>query len=132
MKIQKNQKPIEIDASFKYRCPTQNCGFEHWLSWQQTKVKNFKVLCDGCGMIFQPIKIKHIKISYKSQNLKNNIDTDNTMGVVLSKSFRILKSLGYNGKKAKNILKTIFTKNNNVDTDSLVKLAILELELKNE
>jgi len=62
-KKQKSQKPIEIDAHFKYRCPQSNCGFDHWLSLTESQTKGFKVVCD-CGYIFKPKRISKIKIVY--------------------------------------------------------------------
>jgi hypothetical protein len=59
----KNQKPIEIDAHFKYRCPKSSCGFDHWLSLKECKTKGFKVVCD-CGYVFKPKRISKIKIVY--------------------------------------------------------------------
>lgn len=59
----KNQKPIEIDAHFKYKCPDHNCGYNHWLSLKEVKTKNFKVVCD-CGLVFKPKQIKKINIVY--------------------------------------------------------------------
>jgi len=59
----KNQKPIEIDAHFKYRCPKSNCGFDHWLSLKESQTKGFKVVCD-CGYVFRPKRISKIEIVY--------------------------------------------------------------------
>lgn len=63
-----NQKPIEIDAQFKYRCP--NCGWEHWLALRQVRTKNFKVVCD-CDTVFKPKRIKSISIVYPVKNTKS-------------------------------------------------------------
>ena len=62
-KITKNQKPISLDVHLKYRCPNNNCGYEHWLSLLETQTKNFKIVCD-CGTVFKPKKIKTLKIIY--------------------------------------------------------------------
>lgn len=59
----KNQKPIEVDSSLRYRCPKPDCGKDHWLSLKETQTKNFKVVC-YCGEVFRPQRIKKIKIVY--------------------------------------------------------------------
>lgn len=65
--IPKNQKPIEIDAHFRYMCPLSSCGFFHWLSLKEVQTKNFKVVCD-CGTIFKPKQILKLKAIYKKSN----------------------------------------------------------------
>lgn len=66
----KNQKPIEVDAHFKYRCPKSGCGFDHWLSLKETQTKNFKIVCD-CGCVFKPKQIAKLKISYAKTKPKD-------------------------------------------------------------
>lgn len=60
----KNQKPIDIDAHLKYRCPNIKCNGDTWLSLKETQIRNFKVVCDYCNKIFKPKRIAHIKIKY--------------------------------------------------------------------
>lgn len=80
MKIKKkNQKPIEIDAHLKYRCPNPSCGYDHWLNLIESQTKNFKVVC-YCGQIFKPKQIDKIKIKYcitnKKQTKKEQTQTE--------------------------------------------------------
>lgn len=67
-KIQKNQKPTDIDAHFKYKCPNPKCHCDIWLSLKETQTKNFKVVCDSCDTIFKPKRIKNIKINYQKKS----------------------------------------------------------------
>ena len=67
-----NQKPIEIDAQFKYRCP--KCADEHWISMRQARVKNFKIVCD-CDTVFKPKRIKTISIVYPSVKNTKSVET---------------------------------------------------------
>jgi hypothetical protein len=82
MKIKKkNLKPIDIDASLKYRCPETDCGRDHWLSLKETQTKNFKVVC-YCGNIFKPQRIKNIKIFYvQKQENKQQLSMDDIKNV---------------------------------------------------
>ena len=76
MKKIKNQKPIEIDAQFKFICPNSNCRFDHWLSLNQCKTKHFKVVCD-CGNIFIPKRMLNIKIVYpKKHKIEKPVSND--------------------------------------------------------
>lgn len=71
----KNQKPIEIDAYLKYKCPNSSCGYNHWLTLKETQTKNFKVVCD-CGSVFKPKQIHKIKIKYYSDPIIPEVKTE--------------------------------------------------------
>lgn len=87
-KIQKkNQKPIEIDAQFRFKCPDVNCGYDYWLSLKQCQTKNFKIVCD-CGIVFKPKKIVKIKILYSKNT---NPKTQKTVNENNKQSSQILK-----------------------------------------
>lgn len=76
MKTQKkNQKPIEIDAYLKYRCPNVKCGYTHWLSLKEAQTKNFKIVCDSCDEIFRPKLIKDIAVKYHKKTKQPVIET---------------------------------------------------------
>lgn len=66
-KKKKSQKPIEIDAHFKYVCPKKNCGYDHWISLKESQTKSFKIVCD-CGTVFSPKRIAKLKIVYEQIN----------------------------------------------------------------
>ena len=72
----KNQKPIDIEANLKYRCPKPSCGFDHWLSLKESQAKGFKIVCD-CGFVFKPKQISKLKIVYK-ENTKPIVKEDNS------------------------------------------------------
>ena len=60
----KTERPIEIDAHLKYKCPNDSCGYFHWLSLQEAQTKNFKIVCD-CGNVFKPKRIKTLEIIFE-------------------------------------------------------------------
>ena len=57
----KDLEPVDCDLSLIYRCP--KCNIEHWLSLNEARTKNFKVVCD-CDAIFRVKRVKGIKIKY--------------------------------------------------------------------
>ena len=67
----KNLKPIDVDAHFKYRCPNDDCGSLYWISLKESQTKNFKIVCDDCGSIFIPKRIKDIHINFYEIKLDN-------------------------------------------------------------
>lgn len=66
------QKPIEIDAHLKYRCP--KCAYDHWISLIQAQTKNFKIVCD-CKTVFQPRRIDKLKILYVKRVIQPSLIT---------------------------------------------------------
>jgi hypothetical protein len=130
----KNQKPIEIDAHFRYKCPNTNCGCTHWLTFKETQTKNFKVVCD-CGSIFKPKQIATIKIKYY-QPIEPVIETNNPVIVtepkieppkqepqipekMLAICSKTLIDYGFTQKEAHNLLRQSFILN---PTDSAFDL----------
>ncbi len=124
------QKPIELDVSFKYICPNENCSISHWLFLRQAKTKNFKVVCE-CGTVFKPQRVKNIQVIYaKSQSIKNKVDTqlksdkmDHTNGIV-NRAISIMKSLGYSEKESKSYINAAYIATKYTDPKILVKTAI--------
>lgn len=116
--IIKNQRPANLEAHLKYKCPNEKCQYEHWLSLMETKTKNFKVVCE-CKTVFQPKRIKNIKVFY-AKGAKNNIDP------VCRKATDILISYGFSAEEAKLAVDKAYLKNHKMSITSLIKQAILE------
>jgi hypothetical protein len=132
-----NQKPIEIDAHFKYRCPKSNCGYDHWLSLKETQTKNFKIVCD-CGNIFKPKKITKIKIVYEANSVKTQqqesvvknesvvqsyeipVDTEN-------KCVKILAKYGFTHSESVELINKGYLKNPTNDATALIRYIIKNL-----
>jgi uncharacterized protein YbcC (UPF0753/DUF2309 family) len=133
----KNQKPIEIDAHFKYRCPKSNCGFDHWLSLKECQTKDFKIVCD-CGFVFKPKKISKIKIVYSDIKLVENkeqpakiiekpkipVDFKNDCG-------KLLISYGFTKEEAISLCEKAFEKNPVNSSGLLIKYILQNLEQLN-
>jgi uncharacterized protein YbcC (UPF0753/DUF2309 family) len=136
-KKKKNQKPIEIDAHFKYRCPKSNCGFDHWLSLKECQTKDFKIVCD-CGFVFKPKKISKIKIVYSDIKLVDNkeqpakiiekpkipVDFKNDCG-------KLLISYGFTKEEAISLCEKAFEKNPVNSSGLLIKYILQNLEQLN-
>lgn len=129
----KNQKPISLDVHLKYRCPNNDCGYEHWLSLLETQTKNFKVVCD-CGMVFKPKTIDKIKVLYKKKLTKNqaskSIETasDNIDINMLKIATRSLVDLGFSQQEATNLLEKAYAKQPTNDLSLLIKNTLLEIK----
>lgn len=126
-KQMKNQRPIKVDASFRYICPNHSCNLDHWLFLREVQTKNFKVVCD-CGTVFRPKRIKKIRIVYaKTKSLKTTIDTSNTSDTIVDRAVKTMMQFGYKKQEsldAINALKDIDKFNDHI---ILAKTAISNL-----
>lgn len=129
----KSQKPIEVDASFKYKCPCENCDNEHWLFIRQTQVKNFKIVCE-CGLVFKPKQIKNIKIIYEKPTKKRKITkdiVDNIPVDLLNNCAKILSGYGFDLDESKELIKQSYDSCKTDDIGSLIKSALKTFGEKN-
>jgi hypothetical protein len=117
----KNQKPIEINPYFKYRCSDSSCGYDHWISLQEAKTKNFKIVCD-CGNIIRPKQIKTIKIAYKENTIvktKPNLDTR-----LLTEYTDVLCGYGFTHDESVKLINIAYQQIPNGSKREIIKLAL--------
>lgn len=129
----KSQKPIETDASFKYKCPSDICENEHWLFLRQAHVKNFKIVCE-CGLIFKPKQIKTIKIIYEKPPKKKKITEtvcDDMSVDLLSQCAKILCGYGFDLDESKQLIKISYDSCKTKDVALLIKFALKYFGEKN-
>ena len=125
----KSQKPIEIDAHFKYRCPNTGCGCFHWLSLKECQTKNFKTVCD-CGEVFKVKLIDELKILYtKKKIVKSAKDTDKmTIQQIpidlLRNCVKILVGYGFSESESEELIKNIYAENQITDCAVLIKKSL--------
>jgi|688.fasta_scaffold462187_3 hypothetical protein len=138
----KNQKPIDTDAHFRYRCPKLDCGFDHWLSLKQCKTKGFRIVCD-CGCVFKPKRIAKIKIVYvdlKSINKKSKpetsdakedqIKTSNSIPIDFQNScVKVLVDYGFTKEESISLCEKAFEKNPVNNAGLLIKYILQNLEI---
>lgn len=125
MTITKNQKPVSIDASFKYICPNDSCGGEHWLFLAETQTKNFKVVCE-CGCVFKPKRIDTIKILYSKKKTKPKSENPPPTAL-LNRCCDVLISYGFDKTEAYNLLTITYSKYKIDDPKTLIKQTLLEI-----
>ena len=129
----KSQKPIETDASFKYKCPSEDCENEHWIFLRQAQVKNFKIVCD-CGLVFKPKQIKNIKIIYEKPTKKPKKIEDIDDGIpvdVLNQCAKILSGYGFDLNESKELIKKSYSSCKTNDIGSLIKNTLKSFGEKN-
>lgn len=138
----KIQKPIEIDAHLKYRCP--KCGWDRWISLKESQAKNFKIVCD-CNTIFKPKRIKSLNINYYNKIKKkqkepqpSSVISDATESVakpidpvkplidqsVLEKCSNILIQYGFTKNEANKLINRAYDKLMDNDIGSLIKTSL--------
>lgn len=80
-------KPSGFDIQFEFKCP--KCGLKYWLTKQEAKTANFKIVC--CGAF----TIDHIR------NIKVHLEFGKNSDEIVKGSYGNLKSLGYSLEKIK-------------------------------
>lgn len=123
----KKEKPIEVDAHFKYRCPKTDCGYLHWLSLVEAQTKNFKIVCD-CGTIFSPKRIQKIKIIFceslltshdKTKPIEQKVDVD-----LVEKCVNVLVGYGFTDIESKELLVKCHKENPSLGSADLIKFTL--------
>ena len=133
-KMKKNQKPIEADVHFKYRCANENCSCYHWLSLKECKAKNFIVVCE-CGSIFKPKQIKTIKIVYEKIKSASKASSQTVIDKEISsvpvdtteKCVKLLCSYGFTSEEANSMLLVAYQRNPTTEANLLVKYVLQNL-----
>ena len=140
--MMKRLKPIEVDASFLYRCPSENCGIDHWLFLREVQTKNFKIIC-YCGTVFKPKTIDNIKIKYSNKSKIKQQPRANKDAIehnksklripvdLLNKCVTILIQYGFQSQEAKEILTKTYLINQTDNPVQLIELSLKSLEIKN-
>lgn len=133
MKQKKIQKPIEIEAHLKYQCP--RCNQSHWLSLNEAKTKNFKIVCD-CKKVFIPKRISKLDIVY-STNIKSKeklvkpISESKIDKALKDKCVKALIDCGFSSSESDDLIENAYSEINCDDPVSLVKKAISIFGVKN-
>ena len=138
----KCQKPIDLDAHFKYRCPKSNCGLQHWLSLKESQTKGFKIVCD-CGFIFKPKRISTIQIVYanksstKKTQSNESIKLDETAEIIEKHKIpvdlkndcvKLLFDYGFTQNESLSMCEKAFEKNPVTSPGLLIKYILQNLE----
>lgn len=134
----KNQKPISLDVHLRYRCPNNNCGYEHWLSLLETQTKNFKIVCE-CGTVFRPKRIEKIKVVYdhkKQKEVKKEKPIEKTIPQInnslINQAVPSLIDLGFTKLEAIDLLQKAYIKQPIDDLSLLIKNTLLEIRNNGE
>ena len=123
MKIKKNQKPTKIDAHFKYKCPNPDCFYDHWISLNETQTKHYKIVCD-CGQVFQPKRIKKLKILYVE------LETQDINTTIIENCATVMMDYGFTKEESVELLTINHKKYPKLEAAELIKVTLKNLEKK--
>lgn len=123
MSNKKHQKPIDIDVHFKYRC--KNCNVDHWISLNQAKTKNYKIVCD-CGKVFRPKRISQVCIKYAKQTENSQTKQKANVAItiqsdILEKCVGVLIGYGFTKQEADSLVKQSYIQNQTNDCGQIIK-----------
>jgi hypothetical protein len=122
MTIVKKQKPIAIDAYFKYKCPDDNCGLTHWLNLKECQTKNFKVVCD-CGVVFKPKLVDKLKVVYVKNKQKKKEDNQTTEIIpeMIDCCSKLLIGYGFSESESIDLINKAYSENPTNSPSALIK-----------
>lgn len=131
--LKKRQKPTKVDAHFRYKCPNQDCGYDHWLSLKESQTKSFKIVCDECSTVFYPKCIAKIKIVYASNTkidkTKKHISAPKK---IIDDCCTALVKYGFTKKESIELVENHYARlsNPHIESIELIKEILKNLETK--
>lgn len=57
-------EPSGADVYLKYICPNSDCLDVQWITLKESQTKNYKIVCDCCGKVYRPKRIKKINVVF--------------------------------------------------------------------
>lgn len=127
--------PLEIDASFKYRC---SCGIDHWVYLREATAEGFFIVC-FCNNKLYPKAIKLVNIIYQessdkkeskkiiSEQNKNEALDESVKSDIIDRCSQSMTSFGLTIKEAKEYLIKALNKSKYTNDITLIKTALLEI-----
>ena len=130
MKTWANLEPVEADIHLKYICPS--CDSEHWLSYKETKIQDFKVFCEICENILIPKPVKSITVNFIEQNQqkkeeqKKEEEEKQTVTDLdfISEAENVLIGFGFTKREAKEMIALEYKKTGEKNPAKLVKFSL--------
>jgi len=130
----KNLKPIDLDLSFGYTCPS--CSTIHWVRLKQAQYDKFVIVCD-CDTILKPKTVESIKILYKKKRASINVDSGDLVKneeldpKVLDTCCKALLAYGFSKQEAQELVKKTYADCKSLDCSTLIKLSLTNFGEKN-
>ena len=60
----KYHEPSGADVYLKYVCPNGDCLDVQWVTLRESQTKNYKIVCDCCGNVYRPKRVKNISVQF--------------------------------------------------------------------
>jgi hypothetical protein len=129
----KNLRPIDLDLTLGYTCPT--CSTTHWVRLNQAQYDKFVIVCD-CDTILKPKVIENVKILYKKKksptNTKSEANQDQEIDPkILETCCKALFSYGFSKLEAQDLIKKAYATCKSLDCSTLIKLSLSNFGEKN-
>lgn len=71
----KYYEPSGADVYLKYVCPNGDCLDVQWITLKESQTKNYKIVCDCCGKVYRPKRVKKINVVFDEDSV---FKTENT------------------------------------------------------
>jgi hypothetical protein len=127
----KNLRPIDLDLTMGYACPS--CSTMHWVKLNQAQYDKFVIVC-GCNTILKPKTVENIKILYKTKKVSNKINSIKNEEIdskILDICVKALMPYGFSKQEAQDLVKKTYTDCKSLDCSTLIKLSLTNIGEKN-
>ena len=129
----KNLRPIDLDLSLGYACPT--CSTTHWVRLNQAQYDKFVIVCD-CDTILKPKVVEDVKILYKKKKSPTNTKSESNQNQeidpkILETCCKALFSYGFSKLEAQDLIKKAYATCKSLDCSTLIKLSLSNFGEKN-
>lgn len=72
----KYYEPSGADVYLKYVCPNGDCLDVQWITLKESQTKNYKIVCDCCGEVYRPKRVKKINVVFDEDSVSKAKNTD--------------------------------------------------------
>lgn len=127
MKKTKKHKPSGLDVYLKYVCPNGDCLDVQWITLKESQTKNYKIVCDCCGKIYRPRRVKKVDIIFEDEQTKTlprNKEPEQINTKFLDDAVNTLVAFGFTKQEASDMIMQEWKKTGTTNPATLVKLAL--------
>jgi len=133
----KYYEPSGADVYLKYVCPNGDCLDIQWLTLKESKTKNYKIVCDCCGKVYKPKRVKTFSVQYyediRTEKTKPTIKAQETKPDLrfLEEAKKTLISFGFDKDEASDMISNEYEKSKWTNPATLVKNSLDFFGVKN-
>ena len=123
----KYYEPSGANVYLKYICPNGDCLDVQWVTLKESQTKNYRIVCDCCGKVYRPKRIKNVLFEFYDEQIKKTQNKEKTQTEnfdFLQDAKATLIKFGFTKDEADNMIENEFKKSGSNNPATLVKNAL--------